>query len=215
MGIIPLYCPHEGCRLENAAYVVKSFNRPDPVVYECFSVCPGCGRSVIAVLNVPATIDPVNHGGNLLDTIAPAPRLHAVFPFVASVDTPDHVPPELHRFYEQAFDSLQRGNWDAASMMYRKTLERALKHLHPDGKGMLAQRIRELPDDLGVTDSMKEWAGEIKDIGNEAAHDDAETQEDAEAIYNFTNMFLRYTFTMPGMLKDRRNVHDDGEQNDQ
>ncbi len=203
MSVIPLNCPHDGCRLEKAAYVVRYVNRPAPGVFECFSVCPGCHRAVIAVLTSDTDPDFVNHNGNALRAHLSVEK-YIVFPVVSSVDTPEHVPLELHRFYEQAFDSLQRGNWDAAGMMFRRTLEAAVKELHPDGKGNLYTRIENLPDEIGVTNAMKEWAHQVRDIGNEAAHEEPETEADAKVIYNFTNMFLRYAFTMPGMMEARK-----------
>jgi hypothetical protein len=51
-------------------------------------------------------------------------------------------------------------------------------------------------------------AHEIRDIGNESAHEEPETEPDARAIYNFTNMFLRYAYSMPGMMEERKKIAD-------
>ncbi len=92
-------------------------------------------------------------------------------------------------------------NFDAAGMMFRKCLEAALKHLDPNGTGTLAMRIDNLPAKVDVTPSMKEWAHQIRRLGNEAAHDDDPfTREESQTLKSFTELFLVYSFTLPGML---------------
>jgi len=62
-----------------------------------------------------------------------------------------------------------------------------------------------LPDNLGVTSAMKQWAHAIRKIGNDAAHEDEPfSAADAEALHSFTELFLTYTFTLPAMLDERR-----------
>ena len=54
--------------------------------------------------------------------------------------------------------------------MFRKALDVGLKHIHPEGRGNLKNRIDTIPGEKGVTPAMKEWAHEIRDSGNDAAH---------------------------------------------
>ncbi len=89
--------------------------------------------------------------------------------------------------------------------MFRKSLDVALKRIHPEGKGMLQKRIDALPQELGITPAMKEWAHEIRDLGNDAAHEEEPFSEaEARSLHAFTEMFLTYAFTLPGMLKERK-----------
>ncbi len=52
---------------------------------------------------------------------------------------------------------------------------------------------------------MREWAHEVRLIGNESVHDDAPiSAEDASDIAHFAELFLTYTFSLPGRLAERR-----------
>jgi len=118
---------------------------------------------------------------------------------------PEHVPQNVERFYIQGMDNLSRKNWDAAGTMFRKALDTSLKHLDPSGKGTLQKRIDNLPPEHGVTPAMKQWAHEIRELGNDAAHEeDPFTGDDAKTLQAFTELFLTYTFTLPGMLVARK-----------
>jgi hypothetical protein len=102
-------------------------------------------------------------------------------------------------------DGLRRGNFDAAGTMFRKALDVGLKRIHPEGKGTLEKRINGLPDTIGITPAMKEWAHSIRDLGNDAAHEEEPFSEaDAKALQAFTETFLTYTFTLPGMIEERK-----------
>ncbi|WP_343895983.1 DUF4145 domain-containing protein, partial [Craurococcus roseus] len=79
------------------------------------------------------------------------------------------------------------------------------KRLHSVGKGTLYKRIESLPQEIGITPAMKEWAHEIRELGNDAAHEDEPfTEAEAKALHSFTEMFLTYAFTLPGLLEERK-----------
>ena len=127
------------------------------------------------------------------------------WPTVIEVKAPDHVTDNIGRLYLQGMDNVARKNWDAAGTMFRKALDTALRCLDPSGKGSLKDRIDNLPEALGVTSSMKQWAHEIRKLGNDAAHEeDPFTEDEAKTLQAFTELFLTYAFTLPGMLAARR-----------
>jgi hypothetical protein len=77
--------------------------------------------------------------------------------------------------------------------------------LNPSGIGNLQQRIEKLSVAVGVTPAMKEWAHEIRELGNDAAHEEEPfTEIEATTLQAFTELFLTYTFTLPGMLAARK-----------
>jgi hypothetical protein len=87
-------------------------------------------------------------------------------------------------------------------------MEVALKTLHPEGKGTLYDRIENLPDELGVTPTMKLWAHEVRLIGRDAAHDeDLVTKEEAEDMQAFVELFLVYGFDLPSRIAARKAAH--------
>ena len=126
------------------------------------------------------------------------------FPKRASVAAPEHCPANVARFYEQGLENVVR-NFDAAGTMFRKSLDAALKHIDPNGKGTLEKRIDNLPPATGVTPAMLSWAHEIRHLGNDAAHEeDPFSEAEAKALQAFTELFLTYVFTLPGMLAARK-----------
>ena len=126
------------------------------------------------------------------------------FPKPVAVAAPEHTPDNVSRFYLQGMDNIAR-NFNAAGTMFRKSLDAALKHLDKAGKGTLEKRIDNLPAATGVTPAMKEWAHEIRHLGNDAAHEeDPFTEAEAKSLQAFTELFLTYAFTLPGMLLARK-----------
>lgn len=133
------------------------------------------------------------------------PDIHEIWPKPIIANSPEGIPENVHSFYRQAVDSLQRKNFDAAGAMFRKSLDTGLKHLHPEGTGTLQRRIETLPSEIGVTQSMKEWAHEIRDLGNDAAHEEEPfSQDEAQALHSFTELFLTYAFTLPEKIAERK-----------
>lgn len=135
----------------------------------------------------------------------PPPHLLGLWPKAELPDAPNYLPDNIRSFYFQGFDSLRRKSYDAAGTMFRKCLDVTLKRIHSEGKGTLRKRIDALPQELGITPAMKEWAHEIRDLGNDAAHEEEPfTESEAKALHAFTEMFLTYTFTLPRMLEERK-----------
>lgn len=91
-------------------------------------------------------------------------KLEEVHPKPIIVGAPQHTPDNVSNFYLQGMHNLPR-HYDAAGTMFRKALDTALKHLDPKTKGTLEVRINSLPPTLGVTPAMKEWAHEIRHLG--------------------------------------------------
>ena len=119
-------------------------------------------------------------------------------------------PSNVASFYCQGIDSLSRKNFDAAGAMFRKSLDTGLKRIHPEGKGTLQRRIDELPDATGVTPAMKEWAHQIRHLGNDATHEEEPFSDDeVKALQSFTELFLTYAFTLPGMVATRKPTPED------
>lgn len=50
---------------------------------------------------------------------------------------------------------------------------------------------------------MKDWAHQIRRMGNDASHEEEPvTEHEATALHGFCEMFLQYAFTLPGMLTE-------------
>ncbi len=168
--------------------------------WDTFAICGQCNRGIVATFSVkdkndnPATASPslLSH-----DCIAPS---------APDTGAPDHTPENVARFFKQGKENLC-GNWDAAGSMFRKALEAALKNKFPDIDGNLYERIKKVNEKGGLTPDMAKWAHQIRRLGNDAAHEEEPFSErDALDLHAFTDLFLRYLFTLPGMLEEARKV---------
>ena len=92
-------------------------------------------------------------------------------------------------------------------MMYRRALELTLKDKFPSLTGTLAARIKQLVQTKTLPQAMADWADEIRDLGNEAAHDANEVdREQLTMIRGFTDATLRYLYTLPAEIEARRKL---------
>ena len=91
-------------------------------------------------------------------------------------------------------------------MMFRRTLELATLHLDRElASKKLASRIDALAERQLLTPAMREWAHIIRLDGNAAVHEEEDIDEEsANALKNFTEVFLLYTFTLPAMVSKRK-----------
>ncbi len=119
---------------------------------------------------------------------------------------PDLLPPDVERIYLQAERNFPiEGNEEAAGTMYRKALDVGLKIVDPTVTGVLKTRIAELVKQNKLTPSLGEWADQIRLLGNDTAHEvDQPTREELTALRNFSDLVLRYLFTLPEMIKARK-----------
>lgn len=100
---------------------------------------------------------------------------------------------------------MESSNFDAAGMMFRKTLEAATKILDADLAGKtLVKRVDALTSSGKLTEDMAKWAHEVRLGGNDAAHEEEPfSMEEALALKNFIENFLRYVFTLPAAVERR------------
>ncbi len=163
--------------------------------------CNGCGGGLF--IEVKYNWGPTPH--NLLGMFDSDPQSYEIlraYPEPVKLEAPEYVPNNVSSFYLQAQIALRHGSFDASSMMSRKALEVAVKTIDPGGKGNLYQRIEKLREDGLITDSLKDWAHVIREDGNKAAHEiEPVTEDHAQELIDFCELFLMYTFTMPKMIE--------------
>ena len=199
---VQIDCPHEECLTEKAGFAgthSKPF-RGNGHLHIVFLVCGVCGNGIVAKYQGTSVPGWITSQGGMGDS-----KLVEIWPKRQPAEAPQYLPTNVASFYMQGLDSLKRKNFDAARTMFRKSLDVGLKNIDPAGKGSLERRIDSVPETTGVTPAMKSWAHQIRHLGNDAAHEDEPfTHDEAQALQSFTELFLTYAFTLPGMLIERR-----------
>lgn len=211
MATIKHQCPH--CRTQDIALVVAAWTpsqRPGWMVAHL--ACPRCHLPSAAVLNPPASGGVASHqlpqysGDPTHAENGGGWRINEFWPSPPAPEIPELLPPEIVRVYLQAERNFPiEGNEEAAGTMYRKALDVGLKKVDPTLKGTLGTKITALEKAGRLTPEIIAWSKEVRDLGNDAAHEETPpTRPELVDLRAFTEMVLRYLFTLPNMVKKRR-----------
>jgi len=202
MGTLTRNCPHCGTKLigfSTFAAIKKGSTDRWLTALEC----NGCHGGYMVEVRNQISESPHNHDGD----IESYQYFHCTdeYPRKVERNIPEHLPNNIKHFYAQAISALKADNYDSSAMMSRKVLEVSTKRIHPEGRGSLYQRIETLQKEGRITEDLKEWAHIIREDGNESAHEEEPvSREFSEEILSFTELFLLYVFTMPGMVAARK-----------
>lgn len=191
-NFLSLDCPH--CGTKSVGFTVQkehlvknnawtSYTMRHHTISEKYSSCNICNFGVI-----------VTFVDKLVRSVVPETNL----------TTPLHLPDNVKRFFEQGTGNMG-ANWDAAGSMFRKALDVSLKEKFPQIHGSLFERIKNAASQNLLTQDLADWADQIRLEGNAAVHEDEPfSKQQAKDIASFTDLVLRYMFTLPQMLKDAR-----------
>lgn len=126
-------------------------------------------------------------------------KVMKIWPEHVESPIPNHLSHEVEKAFKGAERNFQMEDGeDAAAMLYRRSIDIAIRIKHPEIKGLLAPRIASLVDKGLLPPQMKQWADQIRLIGNEGAHEpEGVSKEDLEPMRYFTEAFLRYFITIP------------------
>ena len=190
-------CPHCGTR--HVGFNILAEHRPPRSKLEIYAFvsCGACGGACVSLFMVK------EKGYSLKNDFESAPHKSVEFyPRPQVPDVPDHLPENVRKFFLQGVDNVKTGP-DAAGAMFRKALDAGLKHIDPDLKGSLYERIKSLAEKGTITEDLATWADRIRLDGNVAVHEDELfTRERAESLHHFTQLVMMYLFTLPGMLNE-------------
>ena len=150
--------------------------------------CGHCARAALGVFRGPDA-----------RTIVSSRFLTNIYPTL-DVTPPAHLPADVESRYMEAVTIMGMAP-ESAGMMFRKTLDVALRCIRPDDRGNLKQRIDKAAEGGAITPDLAEWAHRIRLDGNEAAHDaDPISSDEVKELHRFTELVLLYLFSLPGML---------------
>ncbi len=195
-------CPHCGSKSASFSllYEYRPVKAPENIL--AFFKCGVCSLSVcfdFHVLDRSYNLD--NHYCIDTDSF----RIVNMYPGISTPTLPEHLPNNVAQFFGEAVDNIITGP-NAAGAMFRKSVDVGLKIIAPDIDGPLVSRIDTLAKNGTITKELADWAHYVRLEGNEAAHDEEPfTPEEAGELHKFADLLMRYLFTLPGMLKARRN----------
>lgn len=202
-------CPHCGVEKAGFTFTGESSLPDDGSMFHVFFRCNACFGPVVAIAVTGVNIqrpsqnhgDIANHGSFGLVGIFPKPEPSSA---------PEHTPPTITRAFIQAEDAIKKNHWESASAMDRRALELATKEMAPDHAGLsLYQRIEKLAEAGKLTPSLKDWAHDLRIVGNEALHE-AEGPGSDQAIqtHELTRFVLTYLYTLPVQVAKAREARE-------
>ena len=199
MTVLPV-CPY--CGAHDVAFYLKS-THVGAAFTTSFWICGGCTHAVIIE---SAWID-TSGKRDMAGDVLVLPKNKTVIPAPPACDAPRGTPDDIAADFREAKSCLFHKNIKAACILARSALETTAVR-QGAVKGGLRDKIRFMAREHIITPALAEWAEEIKDIGNDAAHAAERrsdlTLEDARDAINFLEMLLTYLYSLPDMIAERR-----------
>lgn len=131
----------------------------------------------------------------------PVETLLDILPKPATISCPEDLPDHIAKAYKDGAGAIMDGYPTPGGASIRKAIEQAAKHLDPDGKGMLEQRIKALVTKGLISPAIADWAHEVRLGANEGMHEaDDLTAEEAEGLRDFAEVFLTNVYTLPARM---------------
>ncbi|MEO9168658.1 MAG: DUF4145 domain-containing protein [Aestuariivirga sp.] len=206
MATIKHQCPH--CMVQDIALLAAAWSDVSQLKAVGHLLCPRCSKpsAVIIELTGNQNVNGFQLGNFGGDPTMVGWKIANFWPEAPKSEAPDFLPPDVERTYLQAESNFQMvGNEEAAGMMYRKALDVGLKKIDQTLNGTLGNKIKALTKAGKLTQDIENWAGHVRDLGNDAAHEEAAiTRADLIDLRSFSEMTLRYLFTLPNMVRKRR-----------
>ena len=214
MPSIILECPHCGAEKIgfNIVYdriaILPQVQPPARFVRSTL-VCAGCDEMVVGSFHLPMGVRATeNPAGLHVDPQQLGWILANVYPSPSPSKCPEHTPDNLKRIFVQAANALKRGDPDASGAMSWKVVDVSTQTLLGEKSKdyvNIYQRIEALAAKGALTSDLKDWAHAVRLGGADAAHDlDPFTQEEADELLDFAELYLIYVYSLPGRLTERR-----------
>ncbi|MBD5417341.1 MAG: DUF4145 domain-containing protein [Desulfovibrio sp.] len=187
-------CPHCG-QHDVAFYYVHSYYRNEYTYM--LLMCGHCQSPVVAAFR-----GPLLEGRRIKFS-----DISGYFPHPDRDKAPEYTPEPVAKDFEEAKFNLIHGKYKSACIMAGSSIETACVQFGAVDGG-LKGKIRKLHDDGIITQSLADWAQELREIRVDAAHqaerESVITKEDAEQAVYFAEMLFTYLYKLPKMIEERR-----------
>lgn len=206
MPVFVTDCPHCSAKKMSFEYVSDYLLNGEKAI--AYAKCLGCFNpicvQVLAVSRSFHTHALKNVVGNVF--ALQGYSVQRVWPSAERIDVPAAVPERVARNFVEAAESRKAKHWNAASGIYRRCMEIALKEFAPDVEAWkLEKRIDKLASEHRITPDIQKWAHELRLDGNEALHGDEDaTEEMVDQMHHLTYFLLTYLYTLPNQIEEVR-----------
>lgn len=120
---------------------------------------------------------------------------------------PDHWPAEVGNYWLEARRSIEGRSWTAAALMARSAVQIVARHNGAKGKH-LKEEIDDLAAKSMILPVMREWAHEVRELGNESTHPKpgaaGTNEKDAKDVVEFLTFLMTVAYTVPKQIDDYR-----------
>ncbi len=189
------FCDEEG-NFETVSKLTKSNKASGKVLHYDTLKCGNCGNLTFVFWSAASSIS--SQGLHDYRTL-PWPQKITKFP--------EHWPADVGRNWLQAQKSIQTKSWDAAALMARSAIQLVVREQKAKGANLKAE-IDDLAEKGVLPPVMKEWAHELRVLGNDNAHpapgDEGTSPADANDVVEFLTFLLRMTYTLPHDIEQFR-----------
>lgn len=127
-----------------------------------------------------------------------------------SEQLPEHLPSNIEEIFNEAAKCLAIGCFNAAGAMFRLCLDVVTKHIlevnrslnptNADNKS-IHSRLKWIFENRILPANLEALSKNIKDDGNDAAHDGSIKKEEAEDLLDFTYILLEQVYTIPKQVE--------------
>jgi hypothetical protein len=127
-------------------------------------------------------------------------------PLPKSVD--ERIPEPIKTDFTEAYLCLSVGAYRGAAVMGRRALQNICLEKGAKEGASLQTQIDWLFSEGIITKELKDWAHEVRYVGNDAAHPNKQlvTQNDAEDIINLLEQFADVLYIAPHIAAERRKI---------
>lgn len=183
-----------------------TWNRAKTMVVEFTkSHCPGCQKTLTFLYLTESNPNNNNHSGQLF--IYPGDDTRQ--PLKGIEEAPD-LQDGVKNAYFSTVNVLNAHEWTATAVLCRRVLEGITKSIVPDDykNKPLASQLKELPNQINLSEPILTLADAIRKGGNLGAHFDIEkepTEEISSLMVDVLDYLIEYIFILPNRIK---NLHD-------
>jgi hypothetical protein len=181
-----LWCTHCGSRTQHDAR--GSARTHDKLTIGLFG-CVTCAR--ILVVSLPAT-EPQAYDRHVVYPTAQRPT--------------EQLPDAVRSAFNEALGAFRAGSWNLAAVGFRTALQLACRDKGAQGKSLKAE-IDDLSAKHTLPTAMSEWANQLREDGNEAAHPAERLpwgEADARDLLALAESIFEYLYVVPAAVEERR-----------